>query len=232
MALKSSHFLLKTLKLGLLRNLKCKGYDIVLKYFKNNVEISLSLKELIFYWLDWRTSFLQFNIFNGYTVQEVYKRNFLDHVFNFSSGTPCCESPITPPTRKHILFLNKNISKIRENYMNGPKFQRKRCRDNGIWTLSFPPAAAWGGGGGGGGWTYGPIFSRRISSEKSPTSTVASFFPFFFVRLLSHSDWSTFLTIETTKTTKAKSGQWKLVQKGPPFHFFTFLNVSYKTGRD
>ena len=42
-------------------------------------------------------------------------------------------------------------------------------------------------------------FSRRFSSEKSPTITVASFFSFFFVRLQSQSDWSTFLTIETTK---------------------------------
>ena len=46
------------------------------------------------------------------------------------------------------------------------------------------------------------VFSRRFSSEKSPTITVASLFSFFFVRLQSHSDWSTFLTIETTKTTK------------------------------
>ena len=46
-----------------------------------------------------------------------------------------------------------------------------------------------------------PIVSRRFSSEKCPTLTVASFFSFFFVRLQSHSDWATFLTIETTKTT-------------------------------
>ena len=45
------------------------------------------------------------------------------------------------------------------------------------------------------------VFSRRFSSEKCPTLTVASFFSFFFVRLQSHSDWATFLTIETTKTT-------------------------------
>ena len=45
------------------------------------------------------------------------------------------------------------------------------------------------------------VFSRRFSIEKCPTLTVASFFSFFFVRLQSHSDWATFLTIETTKTT-------------------------------
>ena len=46
------------------------------------------------------------------------------------------------------------------------------------------------------------FFSRRFSREKFPTLTVASFFfSFFFVRLQSHSDWATFLTIETTKTT-------------------------------
>ena len=45
------------------------------------------------------------------------------------------------------------------------------------------------------------IFSRRFSNEKCPTITVAGFFSFFFVRLQSHSDWTTFLKIETTKTT-------------------------------
>ena len=45
------------------------------------------------------------------------------------------------------------------------------------------------------------MFSRRFSREKCPTLTVASFFSFFFVRLQSHSDWATFLTIEATKTT-------------------------------
>ena len=43
-------------------------------------------------------------------------------------------------------------------------------------------------------------FNRRFSSEKCPTLTLASFF-LFFVRQQSHSDWATFLTIETTKTT-------------------------------
>ena len=28
---------------------------------------------------------------------------------------------------------------------------------------------------------------------------------------------------ETDKTTQAKSGQWKLSAKGPPFHFLPFL---------
>ena len=44
-------------------------------------------------------------------------------------------------------------------------------------------------------WKERFVFSRRFSSEKCPTLTVASF---FFVRLQSHSDWATFLTIETT----------------------------------
>ena len=48
--------------------------------------------------------------------------------------------------------------------------------------------------------TRGSFFSRRFSSEKCPTITVTSF---CFVKLQSHSDWSTFLTTETTKTTKA-----------------------------
>ena len=30
-------------------------------------------------------------------------------------GTPCCEFP---PTRKHVLFLNKNLSLVKEYYMN------------------------------------------------------------------------------------------------------------------
>ena len=42
------------------------------------------------------------------------------------------------------------------------------------------------------------VFSRRFSSEECPNLTVASL---FFVRLQSHSDWATFLTINTTKTT-------------------------------
>ena len=45
------------------------------------------------------------------------------------------------------------------------------------------------------------FFSRRFSSEKTPTVTVARCFSFFFVRLQSHSDWATFLTVETTKAT-------------------------------
>ena len=44
-------------------------------------------------------------------------------------------------------------------------------------------------------------FCRRFSREKCPTLTVASF---FFVRLQSHSDWATFLTIDTTKTTSIR----------------------------
>ena len=45
------------------------------------------------------------------------------------------------------------------------------------------------------------VFSRHFSREKCPTLTVAS----FFVRLQFHSDWATFLTIETTKTTTIRS---------------------------
>ena len=66
------------------------------------------------------------------------------------------------------------------------------------------------------------IFSRRFSREKCPTLTVASF---FFVRLQSHSDWATFLTIETTKTTSIR-GQVRSAEisaKGSPLSFFTFL---------
>ena len=68
------------------------------------------------------------------------------------------------------------------------------------------------------------LFSRRFSREKCPTLTVASFFSFFFVRLQSHSDWATFLTIETTKTTTIR-GQVRSAEisaKGSPFHFLLF----------
>ena len=64
--------------------------------------------------------------------------------------------------------------------------------------------------------------------------SVASFFFFFFVRLQSHSDWATFLTIETTKTTSIR-GQVRsaeITAKGYPLSFFTFFTVTYKTGRD
>ena len=39
------------------------------------------------------------------------------------------------------------------------------------------------------------------------------------------------LFTETDKTIQAKSGQWKLSAKGPPFIFYLF-HVTYKTGRD
>ena len=70
-----------------------------------------------------------------------------------------------------------------------------------------------------------PFFSRRFSREKCPTLTVDSFFLFFFVRLQSHSDWATFLTIETTKTTSIR-GQVRSAEisaKGSPLHFLPFL---------
>ena len=69
------------------------------------------------------------------------------------------------------------------------------------------------------------FFSRRFSREKCPTLTVASFFSFFFVRLQSHSDWATFLTIETTKTTSIR-GQVRSAEisaKGSPLSLFIFL---------
>ena len=53
------------------------------------------------------------------------------------------------------------------------------------------------------------VFNRRFPSEKSPTITVANFFLFFSSDYNPHPDWSTFLTTETTKTTKA------LVQRVP-----------------
>ena len=65
--------------------------------------------------------------------------------------------------------------------------------------------------------------------EKSPIITVASFFSFFrqTTELIAYVP----LFTETDKTTQAKSGQWKLSAKGPPFIFYLFY-VTYKTGRD
>ena len=68
-----------------------------------------------------------------------------------------------------------------------------------------------------------PFFSRRFSSEKCPTLTVASFlYYFFFFRettdLIAYVPLFT-ETDKTTQTTQAKSGQCKLSAKGPPFHF-------------
>ena len=57
--------------------------------------------------------------------------------------------------------------------------------------------------------------------EKSPTITVASFFSFFFRQTTELIAYVPLFT-ETDKTTQAKSGQWKLSAKGPPF-IFTFL---------
>ena len=58
--------------------------------------------------------------------------------------------------------------------------------------------------------------------EKSPTITVASFFFFFFRQTTELIAYVPLFT-ETDKTTQAKSGQWKLSAKGPPFHFLPFL---------
>ena len=59
--------------------------------------------------------------------------------------------------------------------------------------------------------------------------TVASFFSFFrqTTELIAYVP----LFTETDKTTQAKSGQWKLSAKGPPFIFYLF-HVTCKTGRD
>ena len=59
------------------------------------------------------------------------------------------------------------------------------------------------------------VFSRRFSSEKSPTITVASFFR-------QTTDLIVYVPL-FTETTEAKSGHCKLSAKGPLFHFFTFL---------
>ena len=72
------------------------------------------------------------------------------------------------------------------------------------------------------------VFSRRFSREKCPTITVASF---FFVRLQSHSDWTTFLTIETTSIRGQVRSAEISAKRVPPFIFYLFY-VTYKTGRD
>ena len=69
------------------------------------------------------------------------------------------------------------------------------------------------------------VFSRRFSREKARLLQWLVFFSFFSVRLQSHSDWATFLTIETTKTTSIR-GQVRSAEisaKGSPLSFFTFL---------
>ena len=55
--------------------------------------------------------------------------------------------------------------------------------------------------------TRGSFFSRRFSSEKCPTITVTSF---CFVRLQSHSDWSTFYNFHDPliATLVASTGTW------------------------
>ena len=54
---------------------------------------------------------------------------------------------------------------------------------------------------------------------------------FFFFRQTTELIAYVPLFTETDKTTQAKSGQWKLSAKGPPFIFYLFY-VTYKTGRD
>ena len=71
-------------------------------------------------------------------------------------------------------------------------------------------------------------FKRKIQ-----TITMASFFSFFFARPQSSSRMYHFLQklIRLLRPSQAKSGQWKLSAKGPPFIFYLFY-VTYKTGRD
>ena len=66
------------------------------------------------------------------------------------------------------------------------------------------------------------LFSRRLSSEKSPTITVASFFFFFFRQTTELIAYVPLFT-ETDKFTQAKFDQCKLTAKGPPFRFLPFL---------
>ena len=75
------------------------------------------------------------------------------------------------------------------------------------------------------------IFSRRFSSEKSPTITVASF---FFVRLFTHRVCTTFCELFTfTKSTQylilnASKGLYLEMQnsEGSPFQFFGAMRLS------
>ena len=73
--------------------------------------------------------------------------------------------------------------------------------------------------------------SCKILARNAFFSTRVVFF-LFFVRLQSHSDWATFLTIETTKTTSIR-GQVRsaeITAKGPPFHFLLFYrNLQTRT---
>ena len=69
------------------------------------------------------------------------------------------------------------------------------------------------------------ILKKKVRLPKCPTLTVT-----FFSDHIPHTDRSFFR--EIPETTKAKSGQCKLSAKGPPFIFFYFFKVSYKTGRD
>ena len=64
----------------------------------------------------------------------------------------------------------------------------------------------------------------------SPTITVASFFPFFFVRPQNVCVVDTFY--RTTKVLDRQTGSaFKIVQRVPPFSYSIFI-VRYKTGRD
>ena len=69
------------------------------------------------------------------------------------------------------------------------------------------------------------VFSRRYSNEKSPAITVASFFR-------QTTDLIVYVPLftEITITTQYKSGQCKLSAKSPPFIFYFFFTLTYKTG--
>ena len=121
---------------------------------------------------------------------------------------------------KYIFFCHKQIL-LKGDFELALKSHENAHRKNG--SLSYNSLIASGD----------LLFSRRVSSEKSPTFTVASFFFFFFVRPQKTTDIIVYVPpfTETDKTTQAKSGQCKLNAKGP-LSFFTFFYVTYKSGKD
>ena len=78
---------------------------------------------------------------------------------------------------------------------------------------------------------FSPRINYFLASAFSFKGKIPDSYSDPFVFFLQTTDLKGPFFTETTKPTKAKSGQRNLSAKGPPFMFY-FFNVTYKTERD
>ena len=122
-----------------------------------------------------------------------------------------------------VIHSHKNIQKLYKTRMKLSKIHRKFWVENWIIAKFEEESAAerlilfpYGNMGGNQKWYFG---RKMTNTNVNRITHVLS--DFFSSDYNPHPDWSSFLTTETTKTTKAKSGQRKQCN-GSPLSFFTF----------